>query len=128
MKTSQENFLSPLKQMYGLKRGNLYASLVQESIAIDDPIDPTIIEQMLIKKPCLDEGTINRLQALNHSSDETVSPHVKKARKFLREYLENDKQYRTLRADGYATILYGSLQYNDPRNCDADLNIVHLWG
>ncbi len=57
--------------------------------------------------------------------DSRLKPQIVLARQFLRQFFGDLPELQPLTKSGGGIVLYGSLQYNDPRNFDADILIVN---
>lgn len=71
------------------------------------------------ERPRLHTPTLEALKRRTVMQETQLHPKVARGRKFLREYLKD----LTL-PSGAVILLYGSLQYNDPRDLDADIMIA----
>jgi hypothetical protein len=115
-----------LAKIYGRKRGGDYAVFLNnylEESGGDYQTTDKYQEQLLLKRTEIDTQTIIQLQTLSRVAEDKCPEEVKKARQKLEDFF-NYKCGNLLKMGGYFPLYFGSIQYGDPRNLDADVLIV----
>lgn len=118
--------LTALENLYP-GRGDTYDSVLAGSLTENGPVYVTNIERrLLVGEKNLDRHVINELKRRSDKACNEPSGFVRQAREELKKFFLDEKYrgktfFNHLQTNGYALILYGSLQYGDPRNADGDL-------
>jgi hypothetical protein len=112
-----------LKKLYG-QQANFYIPII-DVITRDHntKVGRNVLESLLNGKSHLNTRLIKQLEQFSKPADKDVSSRVRQAREVIRETF-NDNSWPLFRNRGFRVILFGSLQYDDPLNCDADVLIL----
>jgi len=110
-----------LFKIYGKELGSRYQDYFDD-LEENDEKDQSkeILNRLLRQEKKIEESVLQKLDIFTKEAERAPIPEVKIAREELRDFFE--KNHGPFKAFGISLILYGSLQYNDPRNMDADID------
>jgi hypothetical protein len=81
---------------------------------------------LLQGKQTLNQPVLDQLKQRTVHDETKLKPPVRQGREALRAYFRDTGYHEWLASQGVGILFYGSLQYNDPRNLDADVTGIAL--
>lgn len=112
--------LTSLYPKLGASYYNYFKDLIEGGASSLKEMCP-LYNELVRSQPQLDTATINQLEFLSQEAEKTQDTRILQARTSLQRYFAYYPRGRELRHYGIHLIVYGSIQYADPKNLDADL-------
>jgi hypothetical protein len=85
-----------------------------------------LYRDLLQGKQTLNQAVLDQLKQRTVHDETRLKPLVRQGREILKAYFRDTGYHEWLASQGVGILFYGSLQYNDPRNLDADVTGIAL--
>lgn len=129
MKNPISSYRAPLRKKYGKSLGDIYYWYADELLlgGIYDAKEARTLLYNLIHSSQLDTRLLSTVSALSrsdadlHIANSELAQHVLKGRDVLRSFLIDSRLRERYTQLETIPLLFGSLEYGDPRNCDVDM-------
>jgi hypothetical protein len=116
-----------LQRLYGEKIGKKYHNIVNFLYGERYYKTPVIEERLLNQKTTLNQSVVDELQHRSNKAQNPKSKNVAKAREILHDFFHKPCIRDQILWCGVIPIYTGSIQYDDPRNLDADVAGICLY-